>query len=234
MVVLEHDTFPRFHIGESQLPWSDEVFGRLGVKEKVAAAGFVRKWGASFLSQDGGVEQYADFAQAAETPTPQTFQVPRAKFDDLLLEHAASCGAVVRQGCRVADVELGADGVTLTTADASGAGRLRAAVVVDASGRAGFVAKKIGRHAKDPLLRNIAVHAQFEGIPRPEGRRQGDIRMLTRPDLGWVWLIPITDSLISVGAVIPQAVHNAEGKATAEESLEHYLSTTPGSRPLLP
>jgi FADH2-dependent halogenase len=232
VVVLERDTFPRFHIGESQLPWSNEVFGVLGVEDKMAAAGFVQKWGASFFSPDGGVEQYADFSQAVETPMPQTFQVPRAKFDELLLLHAASCGAVVRQGCRVSGVEFAADKVTLTTTDAAGEGTLRAGMVVDASGRSGLLAKTIGRHALDPRLRNIAVHAQFEGIPRPLGRRQGDIRMLTRADMGWVWLIPITDSLISVGAVIPQAVHARSSKASAEESLDHYLSTTPGTAPL--
>jgi flavin-dependent dehydrogenase len=232
VLVLERDTFPRFHIGESQLPWSNEIFDVLGVREKVVAAGFVRKWGASFLSQDGGVEQYADFAQAVETPTPQTFQVPRARFDELLLDHAASCGAVVRQGCRVTGAEFAEDGVTLTTADSTGEGRLRVGIVVDASGRSGFLAKRIGHHAVDPKLRNIAVHAQFEGIPRPLGRRQGDIRMLTRPDMGWVWLIPISDSVISVGAVIPQTVHGQASKATPEESLDHYLSTTPGSTPL--
>jgi flavin-dependent dehydrogenase len=233
VLVLERDTFPRFHIGESQLPWSNEIFDRLGVRDKVVASGFVKKWGASFLSQDGGVEQYADFAQAVETPMPQTFQVPRAQFDEMLLDHAASCGAVVRQGCRVTGAEFAEDGVTLTTADAAGEGRLRVGMVVDASGRSGFLAKRIGRHAMDPKLRNIAVHAQYEGIPRPQGRRQGDIRMLTRPDLGWVWLIPISDSVISVGAVIPQAVHGQASKATPEASLDYYLSTTPGSTVLL-
>jgi flavin-dependent dehydrogenase len=232
VLVLERDTFPRFHIGESQLPWSNEIFDVLGVKEKGAAAGFVKKWGASFLSADGGAEQYADFAQAVETPTPQTFQVPRARFDELLLDHAASCGAVVKQGCRVTGAEFAEDGVTLTTADSGGERRVRVGMIVDASGRSGFLARRIGRHAVDPRLRNIAVHAQFEGIPRPPGRRQGDIRMLTRPDMGWVWLIPISESVISVGAVVPQSVHAEFSKATAEESLEHYLSTTPGSKPL--
>src|SRR5512142_2181796 len=47
VLLLERDRFPRFHIGESQLPWSNEVFRTLGVEEAIAAAGFVRKWGAS-------------------------------------------------------------------------------------------------------------------------------------------------------------------------------------------
>jgi FADH2-dependent halogenase len=229
VVLLERDRFPRFHIGESQLPWSNEVFKALGVDRAIAEAGFVRKWGASFRTLDGHTEQYADFAAAAETPTPQTFQVPRATFDDLLLRHAARSGADVREGHRVLDAAFDATGVTLRFADQDGAERsLRVGAVVDASGRAGFLVRKLGQHEMDPLLRNIAVHAQYEGIPRSSGRRAGDIRMLTRADMGWIWLIPISETVMSVGAVIPQHVHNQESRATPEESLDHYIASTKG------
>jgi flavin-dependent dehydrogenase len=82
-------------------------------------------------------------------------------------------------------------------------------------------------------LLNIAVHAQYEGIPRASGRRAGDIRMFTRPDMGWLWFIPLSETVISVGAVIPQVVHRRESKATPEESLAHYLAGTPAALPLL-
>jgi flavin-dependent dehydrogenase len=110
---------------------------------------------------------------------------------------------------------------------------LRAGAVVDASGRVGVLARRFGRHEHDPLLRNIAVHAQYEGIPRANGRRAGDIRMFTRPDMGWLWFIPLSDTVISVGAVIPQAVHRRESRPTPEESLSHYLADTPAAAPLL-
>src|SRR5437867_12597949 len=74
VVVLERERFPRFHIGESQLPWTNEILRTLGVRDTIAGSGFVEKWGASFQPTDGTFEQYADFATAAETPTPQTFQ----------------------------------------------------------------------------------------------------------------------------------------------------------------
>jgi flavin-dependent dehydrogenase len=77
------------------------------------------------------------------------------------------------------------------------------------------------------------VHAHYEGIPRADGRRAGDIRMFTRPDMGWLWLIPISDTVISVGAVIPRTVHRKESKATPEESLAHYVGQTPALAPLM-
>jgi flavin-dependent dehydrogenase len=233
VVVLEREVFPRFHIGESQLPWSNEIFRALGVYETILQAGFVEKWGASFAATDGAAEQYADFTEAVETPTPQSFQVSRAHFDDLLLAHSRRSGAEILQGHRALHAVFETDGALLQFADSKGNERgLRVGIVVDASGRAGFLARTLGRHEMDPLLRNIAVHAQYEGIPRRQGRRSGDIRMLTRADTGWVWLIPISPGVTSVGAVIPQTVYNRESKTSAEESLEHFIATTPGAAPL--
>src|SRR3989442_1349451 len=110
---------------------------------------------------------------------------------------------------------------------------MRLGVVLAASGRAGILVKRFGRHEHDPLLLNIAVHAQYEGIPRAPGGRAGDIRMFTRPDMGWLWFIPLSDTVISIGAVIPQAVHRRQSRPTPEESLAHYLADTPAAAPLL-
>ena len=234
VLLLERDRFPRFHIGESQLPWSNEVFRALGVDGAIAEAGFVEKWGASFRAFDGITERYADFSSAVETPTPRTVQVPRARFDEILLRHSARCGATVLESHRALEATFEADGVALRFTGPDDAERtVRVGAVVDASGRAGFLAKRLGRHEVDPLLRNIAVHAQYEGVPRSEGRRAGDIRMFTRPDMGWIWFIPLSESAMSVGAVIPQVVHRRAAKATPEDSLEGYLAETPGATLLL-
>ena len=98
VVVLERERFPRFHIGESQLPWINEVLEKIGAEEAVASEGFVQKWGASFTTANGEADQYADFSQAFDVPRPQTIQVPRARFDQILLEHAARSGAHVLEG----------------------------------------------------------------------------------------------------------------------------------------
>jgi flavin-dependent dehydrogenase len=90
VLVLERERFPRFHIGESQLSWINEVLQALGAHEEVAGAGFVEKWGATFRAPDAAADQYADFEAAVETPTPRTFQVLRERFDEILLRHAAA------------------------------------------------------------------------------------------------------------------------------------------------
>ncbi|HEY7037995.1 MAG TPA: NAD(P)/FAD-dependent oxidoreductase [Methylomirabilota bacterium] len=234
VLLLERERFPRFHIGESQLPWINGVLEQLGAHDAVAKAGFVQKWGASFWEIDGTPAAYIDFSAAVETPMPQTYQVPRARFDELLLRHAERCGVSVHEGHRAVDAVFERDGVTLRYAGPDGAERTaRVAAVVDASGRAGFLSRKIGGYEHDRLLQHVAVHAQYEGVPRPEGRAAGDIRVLTRTDVGWIWLIPLSETVTSVGAVVPQALHRRESKPTADESLDHYLSQTPAAPSLL-
>ena len=234
VLLLERDKFPRFHIGESQLPWNNEVLRELGAFEAITGGGFMPKWGASFRRPDGVTEQYADFAHAVETPTPLSYQVDRERFDDILLRHAARSGADVRERHRFLDAAFDADGVTLKYSDSEGVERrARVAAVVDASGQAGVIVKRFGRHEYDPMLQNVAIHAQVVGVPRAEGRRAGDIRMFTRPDMGWLWLIPLTDTVMSIGAVIPKTTHRREAKESAEACLDHYFAATPQAAALL-
>src|SRR5438046_3963867 len=90
VTLFERDAFPRFHIGESLLASVNDVLAAIGADGLVRQAGFPQKWGATFMLADGSAERYADFGAAPDVRTPQTWQVPRATFDQLLLRHAAS------------------------------------------------------------------------------------------------------------------------------------------------
>lgn len=238
VVVLERDTYPRFHIGESLVPWTNEVFRELGVDPAIAAGGFVEKWGASFTDAQGTLDKYADFGTAPETPRPQTYQVRRADFDRLLLEHAARSGADVVQPAQALDVSFAPGHVVVRYASGDDAGdaasrEVRAAAVVDASGRVGFLARRLAERRYDELLRNVAVHAWYDGVPRRPGRRAGDIRMVTRPDRGWFWFIPVSETEMSVGVVLPAAVHAASPPGSLAEQLDRYVAETPAAAALL-
>lgn len=234
VLVLERERFPRFHIGESQVPWIHEVLARIGADKAVAAAGFVEKWGASFTTADGDADQYADFSQAFEVPNPRAFQVARAAFDQILLEHAANCGAVVLQERTATAAVFDDDGVALTYVDADkGETRVTVGAIIDASGRAGFLARRFGERHRDPVLQNIAVHRQYHGVPRRDGRRGGDIQMVTRPDQGWFWFIPIDATTMSVGVVVSQSVYRSAAQPTPEETLSHFLAETPAAAQLV-
>jgi len=234
VVVFERDRFPRFHIGESLLATVNQAFAELGLEAEVRAAGFTEKWGASFEPGDGGLSRYADFSVSPEVPVPQTFQVPRDRFDELLLRHCARSGAQVRQEHRVLDVEFDARGATVQFADASGERRqMRVQAVVDASGRWGLLARKLGLRVDEPRLPNIALFAHYSGVERLDGRRAGDIRIVARPDLGWFWFIPISPELMSVGVVLPRPVFDRLPRRPHEETLAAAIAETPVAADLM-
>jgi flavin-dependent dehydrogenase len=103
VLLLEREVFPRFHIGESLLPFGNDVLKDSGAWPKIDAAGFQRKLGAEFFVSNGSRWQRFWFARGLVPGYGETFQVERSKFDHILLDHAASCGCEVRQGCAARD-----------------------------------------------------------------------------------------------------------------------------------
>jgi flavin-dependent dehydrogenase len=234
VILFERDQFPRFHIGESLLASVNDVLAAIGAERLVREAGFPQKWGATFMSSDGGIERYADFAVAPGVRAPQTWQVPRATFDELLLRHAASCGAEVRERHRVLDVTFNDHGVTATVEGPDGGPQtVRARGLIDASGRGALLSRKFDLRVDEPRLANIAVFSHYSGVPRPDGRRSGDIRIVARKDLGWFWLIPISDGLMSVGIVLPRAAFQAFPRLDPGAFLDRAISETPAVARLL-
>ena len=101
VLLLEKEHFPRFHIGESLLPYNRRLFEEMGVLPTLQAAAFPRKFGAQFHLGNGFKSVKFVFREGRFTREPEAFQVERAKFDHLLLQHAASSGAEVREGWTV-------------------------------------------------------------------------------------------------------------------------------------
>jgi flavin-dependent dehydrogenase len=256
VVVLERDTLPRFHIGESLLASVNDVFDAIGASELIRQAGFPEKWGATFMTPDGRVERFADFAISSEVPSPQTWQVPRAQFDEMLLRHAAACGADVRERHRVVDIAFDREGVTVTyrvggdgrdedgsrgsahpsaarSAAASATGTVRGRMLVDASGRASLLGRRFNLRVAEPGLANVAVFSHYAGVPRGEGRRAGDIRIVARSDGGWFWLIPISGELMSVGAVLPQKAFLTQPRIDHGDLLQRLIADTPAVASLM-
>jgi flavin-dependent dehydrogenase len=232
VVLFERDRFPRFHIGESLLASVNDAFDALGIQDKIRRAGFPEKWGATFSTGDGSIERYAGFADAGGVPQPQTWQVERARFDALLLDHAAECGVDVRVGSRVLDATMDFDGVSVEVGALPGSpvhnrqvGRVKA--IIDASGRWGLLARKLSLRVEEPKLANIGIFSHYAGVPRQEGRPADDIRLIARDDLGWFWMIPISAALTSVGVVLRRSVFDSWAHSTHEAALDRAIGETP-------
>jgi flavin-dependent dehydrogenase len=234
VVVLEREKFPRFHVGESLLPFSLPILDRLGVHDKVRAAGFQEKYGAFFWNEDNGTTRPVVFAEARNPNHPKAYQVKRADFDDLLLKHSASCGAEVREETSVEDVlfEGGrAVGVRARRAGAE-AEEIRAKIVVDASGQGAVLSRKLGLRKFDPKLKRAALFAHYEGIRWPEGSRPGDI--LLPIDRGvWYWIIPFSDGTCSVGGVFDPAIVRFASGAAPEGRYDEMLERSARVQKLL-
>jgi flavin-dependent dehydrogenase len=229
VVVLEKEKFPRFHVGESLLPYSLPILEKLGALEKVRAAGFQEKYGAFFWNDQTGHDTTRPVVFGeADDAHPMAFQVKRAEFDELLLRHSASCGAEVREEVRVDDVLL--EGGRVVGVRATGRdGRteeIRARVVVDASGQGAFLSRKFGNRTFDAKLKRAALFAHYEGIRWPEGHKAGDI-LLPISEGVWYWIIPFSDGTSSVGAVYEPALAQKAAAPTLEARFDWLLAYSP-------
>jgi flavin-dependent dehydrogenase len=234
VVLFERETFPRFHIGESLLATANDAFAALGVAERIAAAGFPEKWGARLLTHDGESGRSVDFAAVREVARPQTYQVPRAELDRILLERAREVGADVREGCRVTGCDLARDAAVVEVAPEDGGvpSRVRVRAVVDATGRLGLIARKLNLRRDEPRLANIAIYSHYANVPRLEGDRPNDIRIIACSDAGWFWLIPISKELMSVGVVLPKRLYQ-QSEGSPEERLGRAIAETPAVAALM-
>jgi flavin-dependent dehydrogenase len=228
VVVFERDTFPRFHIGESLLATTNDHLAALGLTERMDAAGFPMKLGARLFTHDGLSGRGVDFRNVTEVRRARTYQVPRAEFDRILLERAREAGAEVHEGIRVLSCDLTPDAALLEVApDGGEARRVRVRAIVDATGRAGLIAKKLDLRVDEPRLANIAIFAHYSGVPLLDGDRPYDIRIVARADSGWFWLIPISAELMSVGVVLPTTLFKQMPPGTNEERLDRAIADTP-------
>ena len=200
VAVFEREAFPRFHVGESLMPATMLLLEEMGVRQEVEARGFQLKYGASFIDEDsGGATQTFYFLPGQPWPN-YTYEVARAEFDTVLLDHARKRGASVYQPATVESAAFDADGVTVTASADGEPVVVRAAVLVDASGRDGFMASRYGERRRIANLGKVALFAHFRGARRAPGLEEGNIRIYVFRD-GWCWWIPLASDLTSVGAV---------------------------------
>jgi flavin-dependent dehydrogenase len=221
VIALEKAHHPRFHIGESLLPMNLPLFERLGVLDKVRALG-VFKPGADFeADNERGYNTY-QFARAIGGSPPHAYQVWRQDFDKMLYEHALDCGADAREGHEVIAVEQTGPRESLldVRADDGRSYRIQSRYVVDASGRDALISTKRRLRRKNDQHQSAAIFGHFRGAERRPGEDAGNISIYSF-EHGWMWMIPLPDGVMSVGAVCrPDYLKQRKGR-----TLEFLLDT---------
>lgn len=216
VLVLERDTFPRYRIGESLLPFTYEPLKRLGLIDQMRESAFVKKYSVQFISPTGRASQPFYFFDRYDRETvAQTWQIRRAEFDVMLKEKAESKGAkvlheitvkeLIREDDRVVGVRaVGPDGDVK---------EYRAKITLDCSGKESFAAVRSQWRKKDPRLNKVAVWTYYKGAKRDEGIDAGATTVAMIPEKGWFWYIPQHDDRVSVGVV-------ADGKYISRDGVK--------------
>jgi flavin-dependent dehydrogenase len=228
VLVIEKENFPRDHIGESQLPAICSILHEMGVWDEVERANFPVKIGASYTwGKDHDrwdfdfypVELWEDQPRPAKFEKQRrftAFQVERAKYDDILLQHAKSMGAEVRQPVKVQEVLIEGDTITGLKLDTGEV--VTGRYYIDGSGTIGLFRRAFGINTEMPTaLRNIAIWDYWENaewaVEIGSGTTRIQVRSLT---WGWIWFIPLGPTRTSMGLVCPAEYYRESGKTPAE------------------
>ena len=187
VLLLEKEKFPRYHIGESLIPYTYFTLERLGMLDKLQKSHFVRKYSVQFVRQAGDVSSPFYFTQNWDHPSSSTWQVVRSEFDEMLLNNAREKGVealeemTVKEAIRENGSVVGVRGVDLQGREFE----VHAPVTIDASGRDGFTQVKNGWRIRDPKLNKIAVWTYYQGALRDPGIDEGATTVAYLPGKGW-------------------------------------------------
>jgi geranylgeranyl reductase family protein len=205
VVLFEKAEFPRHHIGESLMTDTYWTFQRMGLLDKLKASPFVRKYSVQFANSGGRESRPFYFFEANHHESAVTWQVNRAVFDQMLIEHAGEQGADVHQGAQVKQVLFDGDravGVEAQMRDGTRS-HFYARVIVDATGQSAMLSNKFRWRVRDPKLKKAVLYSYFKGAQREPDLNGGATLVLrTAPGSGgWFWYIPLEDDITSVGIV---------------------------------
>jgi geranylgeranyl reductase family protein len=222
VIVFERERFPRFHIGESLLPFSMKAFTRLGLHEKFLRAGFIKKFGGEFFSACSSEGTKFYFKDGYRSQTDHSYQVTRGDFDKVLLDHAAESGAEVREETGVKSVEFAKEHVDLAISNGKS---IRARYVIDASGRNSVLGTKFNIKKTYEHLKKLSIFAHYDGVWRAEGI-DATLTVLIRGIDRWFWIIPLTPERTSIGVVLDSETFKSS-KRSPEDFLEQALLEQP-------
>jgi flavin-dependent dehydrogenase len=203
VLLLEREKFPRYHIGESLIPYTYFTLERIGMIEKMKASHFPNKHSVQFVGRSGRVSTPFYFFHHFEHDAARTWQVLRSEFDQMLLDNAREQGVQVREEVTVKEtIDENGSVVGVKAVNKNGEPlEFRAPITIDATGRDAFSLSRHGWKIRDPQLNKIAVWTYYKGALRDPGLDEGATTVAYVPKKGWFWYIPLPDDTVSVGVV---------------------------------
>lgn len=241
IVVIERRAHPvqeaAHKVGESTVEIGAHYFANvLGLREHLDTQQ-IRKFGFRFFFSDGrsDVDRCTELGVSKILPTP-SWQIDRGRFENFLAEEAQRLGVRFVDGAVVRGVEFGEGEAPhhvvfeRTGGQAGARETVECRWVVDASGRAGLIKRKLGLALPEEHDAN-AVWWRVDGQldPNDWSDDAGWQARCTPPDRWrstnhlcgegyWVWMIPLSSGAHSLGIVCDAALHPLETMNTHEKA----------------
>ena len=203
VLAIEREKFPRYHVGESLIPYTYFPLERIGMIERMKKSHFPSKYSVQFVGRSGNLSQPFYFFEHLKHEAACTWQVLRSEFDQMLMDNAREKGAEVLEETKVTETidENGTvSGVRAKAKDGSTL-EFRAPITIDASGRDSLSMLRNNWRVRDDQLKKISIWTYYKGALRDPGRDEGATTIASIPERGWFWYIPLPDDMVSVGVV---------------------------------
>jgi flavin-dependent dehydrogenase len=201
--VVERDKFPRFVIGESLLPRCMEVFEQIDMLDVLKSQNFQEKFGAKFMRGDDVTD--FRFADQFSTGWTWTWQVQRARFDQVLIQEVQRRGVPVDFETTVSSILIHQDETSITSVrNADGVeSQIRARFIVDASGYGRVIPKLFKLDKPSQLDPRMSLFAHVKDLNRKHYDEPNRIIAIMYAPGVWTWLIPLSEGITSLGFVGP-------------------------------
>lgn len=216
-IIVEQESFPRYHIGESLTGEAGGVLRDLGLLDNMTRAGYPIKHGVKVYGPNPDHYWFVPVMMRTkewELSPITTWNVRRSLFDTLMLDEAQERGATVIRGKALKPI-VGDDdsvhGIQVQMSD-GGIAEIRSELLLDCSGQATWLAnhggvtgpKYMGAYDKQVAFFSQVVGMRLDG-GEERSMQRGNALIFYKSKYHWAWAIPIDDEVTSVGIVIPSA-----------------------------
>ncbi len=197
-------------------------------------------------------DRVSGHANASETgpylrSTVPSFQLRRDTLDEHLLASAVAEGAELRRPARAREVELGDHDHRLTIESAEGVETVVCRWLLDATGRATFLGKRLGLVERNEEHPTAAVWGRWQGVRHvddlaargPLALSRGNVgsrRLATNHYMGfgyWIWVIPLGNGETSIGVVYDRRIHALDQGRDRETDFVAFLRAIPALAELI-
>ena len=222
--MVEKEKFPRFVIGESLLPRCMEALDDAKLLDAIKEQGFQQKFGAKFLR--GSEICDFNFSEQYTEGWGWTYQVPRADFDLTIAKEAERQGVQLDFETTVTDIKFtGTDSVT-TIVDKNGMeSQIKARFIVDASGYGRVIPKLFNLDRPSNLPPRKSMFAHVKDPLRLNYDEPNRIIIIVHQPKTWVWVIPFSTGVTSVGFVGSPEFFAEHKNKTPEEILRYLINS---------